>query len=247
MSGMGVYHVSAWGQPVGIGATQAVHAQVSAICKKNGAQTPYWVANELVAVELGRILRLPIPPGFIILDTNQTAYYASLNFNLTGVALPPIIPANFITSFHGEIGAILVFDIFIANLDRHPGNLSADYNGNPPSYNLFDHSHCLLGSGAPGTGVASLTAAANSIVIAPNHALIGGIQNEALLVQAVERVESIPDYFIPSVVREAAQYGLTPVEENELSTFLQQRRNQLRHLIASNKAAFPGVAQWSVL
>jgi hypothetical protein len=247
MSCMGVYHVSAWGQPVGQGATQAVHSQVSAICKKNGPQTPYWVTNELTAVELGRILRLPIPPGFVILDANQTAYFASLNFNLTGVALPPVIPANFIASFQNEIGAILVFDIFIANLDRHTGNFSADYNGNPPSYNLFDHSHCLLGSGAPGTGLTCLAAAANSIVIAPNHALISGIQNETLLVQAIERVESIPDYFIPSVVREAAQYGLTADEENGLTQFLQHRRHQLRHLISSNKAAFPGVVNWSVL
>jgi hypothetical protein len=189
---------------------------------------------------------LPVPPGFIILDASQTAYYGSLNFNLTGVALPPIIPANFIASFQDQIGAILVFDIFIANSDRHPGNLSAD-NGNPASYNLFDHSHCLLGSGGPRTGLACLAAATNSIVIAPNHALIGGIQSEVLLVQAIQKVESIPDYFIPSVVKEAAQYGLTADEENALTDFLQQRRHRLRHLIGNSKASFPGVANWSTL
>src|SRR5216684_1697475 len=141
---MGVYRITGWGQPVGMGATGAIFAQVSAICKKNGAQNPYYVANELVAAELGRILRLPVPPGFIVLDANQVAHYASLDFNLTGVSLPPIIPGNFTTTFLSELGAIIVFDIFIANTDRHPGNLSAEY-GQSPKFTLFDHSHSLLG------------------------------------------------------------------------------------------------------
>jgi hypothetical protein len=241
---MGVYRITGWGQPVGIGATGAVYAQVSAVCKKNG-QCPYYVPNELVSAELGRILRLPVPPGFIVLDTTQGAYYASLDFNLTGVALPPVIAANFIATFRHELAAIVVFDIFIANPDRHPGNLSADYN--PPTFNLFDHSHALLGSGTAGTGAAALHAAENSVALNANHAVIAGVDNEQALISAIERVELIPDYFIDSIVQEATQYGLLADESHLLRTFLRNRKMQVRHLISSNKGLFPGIAQWSVL
>jgi hypothetical protein len=229
-----------------MGATGAVFAQVSAICKKNGAQNPYYVANELVAAELGRILRLPVPPGFIVLDASQVAYYASLDFNLTGVSLPPIIPGTFTTTFLNELGAILVFDIFIANSDRHPGNLSAEY-GQPPRFNLFDHSHSLLGGGAAGTGLPCLQGAENSIVIGPTHAVISGVNDEALFLPALERVESIPDYFIASVVQEAADYGLSTPERDGLTAFLKNRKTRVRNFISGNKHLFPGITHWSVL
>jgi hypothetical protein len=246
MPEMAVYRVTSWGQPIGIGATGAIYAHVSAICKKNGPQNPYYVANELVAAELGRLLRLPVPPGFMVLDSNQTPYYASLDFNLTGVALPPVIAGNFIPTFKGSLGAILTFDILIANPDRHPQNMSADY-GNSPRFNLFDHSHSLLGAGAPGTGVPCLQGAQNSIVINANHAIISGIDNEGLFLPALDRVESVPDFFIADVVQEAANYGLTASEANELTTFLQQRKSRVRTLISANKGLFPAIAHWSVL
>ena len=239
-----VYRITGWGQPLGIGATGAVYAQVSAICKKNG-QCPYYVPNELVAAEIGRILRLPVPPGFIVLDANQTAHYASLDFNLTGVALPPIIPGNFIASFQPDLASIVVFDILIANPDRHAGNLSADYNS--LSFNLFDHSHSLLGWGLSGTGVAVLQNAQNSVVVGSGHAVISGVNDENLLLRAIERVESIPDFYIQSVVREAAQYGLSAAESTGLEHFLLNRRGQMRNLISSNKGLFPGVSHWGAL
>jgi hypothetical protein len=243
---MGVYRVTGWGQPVGIGATGAIYAHVSALCKTNGPQSPYFVANELIASELGRVLRLPVPPGFVVVDASQVPYFASLDFNLTGVALPPIIPANFINTFLAELGRILVFDIFIANPDRHPGNLSADY-GNPPRFNLFDHSHALLGAGAAGTGVACVQAAEHSIVVGANHAVIAGINNEALFLDALARLESIPDYFIASVVDEAKDYGLSGQEAQALTPFLQNRKTRVRQLIGTNKNLFPGVTHWEAL
>jgi hypothetical protein len=243
---MAFFRVTHWGPAVGIGATGATYAHVSAICKRNGPQNPYFVANELVAAEMGRILRLPVPPGFIVQDTNQVPYYSSLDFNLTGVALPPIIPANFIATFQADLAEIVVFDIFIANPDRHPGNLSADY-ANPAKFSVFDHSHALLGAGAVGTGTATLQRGQNSITVGANHAIISGVANEALLVRAIERVESIPDYFIQSVVTEAAQYGLTAQDATDLTLFLGDRRARIRQLISGNKNLFPAILQWQDL
>lgn len=244
MFSVGVYRTTGWGQPVGIGATGAVYANVSAICKTNSA-SPYFIANELVASELGRILRLPVPPGFIVLDTTPTAYYASLDFNLTGVALPPVIAGDFIAAFRPELPLIVVFDIFIANSDRHDRNLSAVYA--PPSFNLFDHSHALLGGGAASTGITCLQNAQTSIVVNAAHVVISGINDENLLVAAVERVESIPNYYIESIVGEASGYGVTAPEARTLREFLINRKDQVRHLIGANKNLFPGITRWGTL
>src|ERR1035437_7874579 len=90
---MDIYRVTSWGKAVGIGVTGASFIEVSAICKTNVLPDhPYYIANELIAAELERILKLPVPPGFIVEDTSRTPYFASLGFNLTGVALPPILP-----------------------------------------------------------------------------------------------------------------------------------------------------------
>lgn len=243
---MSVFKVTHWGPSVGVGATGATYAHVSAVCKRSRPQNPYFVANELVSAEIGRVLRLPVPPGFIVQDADQVPYYASLDFNLTGVALPPIIPADFIRTFAPDLSAIVVFDILIANPDRHAGNLSADYS-NPPRFNVFDHSHALLGPGAAGTGLAVLQAAERSLMVAANHATIGGVSDEALLVRSIERVESLPDYFIPSVVSESAQFGLTADESSGLTRFLQNRRANVRPLISANKRIFSGIQDWQAL
>jgi hypothetical protein len=250
---MEIYRVTTWGNPVNIGVTGAAFADVSAVCKTNNLpEDPYFVVNELIAAELGRILRLPVPPGFVITDASQTPYFASLDFNLTGVSLPPIVPDQFEAAFQADIGAILVFDIFICNSDRHARNLSADYN-NPQRFNLFDHSHSLLGGHHHGViGQPRLTAADNALVIdggigGNSHVLRDRIQDDRLFSDYLARVTSIPDYYIRATVKEAAQFGLTPGEAQALEDFLKARRGTVSTLISQNKAAFPRIVNWRVL
>jgi hypothetical protein len=64
------------------------------------------------------------------------SHFASLNFNLTGGSLPPVIPTKFYTEFEADTGALIVFDAYVANSDRHAGNLSADYSSH--CFNVFD-------------------------------------------------------------------------------------------------------------
>jgi hypothetical protein len=215
---------------------------VPVVCKRNG-DSPYVVANELVAAEIGRILRLPVPPGFVVRDAAQTPHFASLNFNPAGVPLLPIIPEVFINTFRPQLASIVVFDMFIANTDRHARNISADYRR--PSFNLFDHSIALLGL-TPGLGIARLAQMTNDAGIW-NHAVIAGISGEDSLLEAAARVESIPDYFIESVASEAGSYGLSSEEVQELTRFLVNRKAQIMRLIGSNKHLFPGIAHWRVL
>jgi hypothetical protein len=134
----------------------------------------------------------------------QTPYFASLNFNPTGAPLLPIIPPIFINTFRPQLASIVVFDIFIANTDRHARNISADYG--KPSFGLFDHSIALFGLSASGSGKAHLAHITNDAGIW-NHPVIAGVNDEESLVEAVARVESIPDYSLRAVVSEAANCG----------------------------------------
>jgi hypothetical protein len=252
---MDIYKTVAWGPAVGIGVSGTLFVHLSAVGKPNNPPNdPFTVANELVAAELGRLLRLPVPPGCVVLDASGAPHYASLDFNLTGNSLPPVIPAHFVAQL-GEATAadIVVFDIFVANSDRHAGNLAADYSVLPARYSLFDHSHCLFGGSHHGTvGAARLGALSGALAITGppfgnRHCLLDVIANDGLLRRMLERVESIPDYFIDSVAEATSEYGVTSGDAQNLAAFLKTRRTTITQLIQSHKAAFSGISQWSFL
>jgi hypothetical protein len=236
-----IYRVTSWGKAVGLGATGAQYVNVSAVGKTNSANAPYVVANELVCSQLGHILKLPVPPGFVIVNESGQPHFASLDFNLTGDTLPPIIPDRFVAAFREQIGSILAFDIFIANDDRHARNLAADYSTNPPRYILFDHSHALLGGNQ--NGIPKLDAASAALALG-NHVLAGHIENDELFDSMLARIEQMPDYFIEETVSGAEDYGLDGATAERLRNFLGDRRSHVRQLILDNKGAFPGIKQW---
>lgn len=239
-----------WGLPVGIGVSNSSYLHLEAIGKSSSAGFPYCVVNEIVAAEIGRRVRIPVPPCCVVVDGTGKAFFASLSFNLTGNSLPPIIPNNFAATFGHAVADILVFDIFICNSDRHAGNLTADYTA-PARFNVFDHSHAVLG-GNPPVGSARLTAMQNALVIdggigGNRHCLIDQITDDRPFERMLERIEHLEDYFINELVGDVADYGLSAQEASDLTAFLLGRRTLVRNLIANNKAAFPGITQWSLL
>lgn len=239
-----------WGQAVGIGVSNSSYLHLEAIGKANAAGSPYCVPNEIIAAEIGRRVRLPVPPCCVVTDGQGKAFFASLSFNLTGNTLPPIIPADFATAFGAAIADIIVFDIYICNSDRHAGNLTADYTA-PARFNVFDHSHAVLGGHNP-MGGGRLVAAQNALVIdggigGNRHCLIDRVTDDRWFDKTLRRIEGLEDYFINELVSDVAEYGLSAQEVTELTAFLLARRASVRGLISANKAAFPGIAQWSLL
>jgi hypothetical protein len=240
---MDKYKVMSWGPAVGLGVTQSKHLHLAAIGKKNDANNPYYIINEVVAAEIGRRLRIPVPPSCVVQDEEGNPFFASLNFNLTGDTLPPIIPATFRDTFPGKCAEIVVFDSYIANPDRHPGNLSADYAA-PARFNIFDHSHALLGSGP--AGVARLPGLVDDLGIG-GHCLKDVISDDRQFGSMLERVEALEEYFIRDVIGDVSEYGLNQAEGDQLIAFLLARRGRVRGLMSANKASFPGIQQWSLL
>ena len=244
---MDKYKVVSWGPAVGIGVTGSTHLHIAAVGKSSNAQCPYYIVNELISAEVGRRIRVPVPPSCAVEDEDGRAFFASLNFNLTGDTLPPVIPTQFASSFGAQCADVVIFDIFICNSDRHRGNLSADYQGS--RFNLFDHSHALLGWG-PG-GIDRLNAAENSLTIQGDgwgnrHCLMDHVTNDHDFNKMLERIENLDEYFIREVVQDVAEYGLTTDEVSRLTEFLLGRRTRVRQLVLSNQSAFPGIQQWSL-
>ena len=131
----GRYRIVAFGQQLGIGVAGSYWATISAVAKCNGPNAPYCIPNEWICGEIGRFLCLPVPPAGIIHapQANPPNWFASLDFNLTGNALPPVDPTRCTGELPELSTGLLLFDILVANRDRHRQNFSVDFLASPPT------------------------------------------------------------------------------------------------------------------
>ena len=251
-----IYRIEALGRQLGIGAAGARYVQLSAVAKDN-SQAPYCIPNELICGELGRFLRLPVPPVGIVSQASGAPLFASLDFNLTGNSLPPVNVAQCVQQLPRLSAGLVLFDIWVANCDRHPENFSVDFLSNPPQMNVFDHSHAFFGY-AVGGGEARLVALQDRLGISwtTNNAVDSGQHRHCLLDVVnsdnefafwINRILAVPDFYIEEICRDAQPYGLTTQETNAAIHFLKTRRNNLETIIRDNRAEFTAIMNWSLL
>lgn len=245
------------GPLVGHTATAPFYVQLAGIAKTNGANAPYCLVNEVVCAELGRMLGLPLPPSTLIdlpasppkRPAAQKAF-ASLDFNLQGVRLPPVNPDECVRLLPDLSAGVVLFDVLILNTDRHRGNLSLDTT-NQARLTVFDHSHALLGN-TPSGGVQRLTDGAdilgvNRVPFGGNHqCLLAALKDDRHFDKWLCRIEAIPEFVIDDLVGAAKDLGCSTAEGDSLGAFLKVRRSNIRRIIQNNQAAFSGIAQWSL-
>ncbi len=250
---LGAYRIAAVGAQVGIGVAGSVNLSVGAVGKGNGPNAEYCIANELICGEIGRFLRLPIPPGGIVTSAHHPALYASLDFNLAGVALPPVNPAQCFNLLPRPATGLLLFDILIANSDRHAGNLSLNTAINPPQMNIFDHSHALLGH-QHGLGEQRVHALAGHLAVTGGpwtggnrHCLLDVVSVDQHFSLWIDRITALPDFLIEEICEDARPFGITAAESLAVQTFLKDRRNTFTALIQNHQADFPAIQNWSII
>ncbi len=230
---------------------------LSAVAKQNSPEAaPYCIPNEWICGELGRFLRLPIPPVSIVSETSGGPFFASLDFNLAGDSLPPVNVAKCEQALPHLSAGLLIFDIWVANCDRHAENFSVDFLGAPPRMNIFDHSHALFGYSAE-HGEARLIALRDRLGISwtTNNAVDSG-QHRHCLLDAVNvdthfsfwlnRISATPDFYIEEICKDARPYGLTPQETAAVVGFLKHRRDNLREIINNHRDEFSAITTWSL-
>lgn len=107
---------------------------------------PYLLANEQVCKNLADLLNLPTVPSTVVNLRGEKLFGSLLNRQMMDLKAVEVTRENL--KNWEDVPAILVFDIFICNVDRHTGNSLALLSPGEESFQLFivDHSHALMGA-----------------------------------------------------------------------------------------------------
>ncbi len=245
-----IYRIARKAQPVGIGAAGSFHVDLMAVAKANSTQVPYCVANEYICARLGRFLGLPIPPAELTSqsDTGEV-WFSSLNFNFSGSdSLPPADVDVCVVQIPRESAGLLIFDVLVANPDRHRNNLSLDQNqGMAQVLTVWDHSHALLGIVEGSACNRFQQMQVNNQLEIGNHCLIGKLRTNDDFPYWCGRVSAIPDFFIDDICDQAGPNGLNNNEIVGVKGFLKHRRDRIVDILNANIHHFTGIVQWKPL
>jgi hypothetical protein len=229
------YKILSWGEPVHDGVMGACYVGVAGVAKTSNARHPYAVANEMICGALGRVLLLPIPPGFLV-EREGESYYVSLDFTLSGEHLPPAPVARLVAEQPSLAAGIVLFDCWIVNTDRHNRNLA--YDTSTKRVQLFDHGHALL-RGVD--GLAALLGQREQLGLGANHCLRPVLKSFAGMELWHERILSLPEYYIRDVVESAKDLGFSATDVQICTDFLLERRSRLMDLVHAHSGEFPSL------
>jgi len=249
-----LYRVISFDRQVNTGVTDTYQVTVSAVAKCNSPECPYYLPNEYACSELGRFLRLPIPPCALLFAPGEdaTQWFASLDFNFLGSSLPPVEPQYVVEHLLDLASGLLIYDILIANCDRHAGNLSVDALTHPRRLFIFDQSHALFGPLANSAEQRftelrdRLAVSAGSRTGGSPHCLLNLIPADTYFRKWIDRVREIPDYLIEELCQDCAELGATAAESVAAAAFLKHRRDHMNDMIRNHQAAFSAILQWSL-
>ncbi len=248
-----IYSVHAWPAPTAGTASDTRRVELLGYAKLNSSGGPACVANEYVCGRLGELIGLPVPPGAVIKGPPGVAP-AWVTLSFSDVPLPPIDPAEVARRVPALAAEVVVFDVLIANEDRHPRNLaffSADRR-----LEVFDHSHALLGAGA-GAGIGRLDRVRDAFVVdgasgGNTHCLLDRLTDAMAVKRAVELAQrEVRDLAVRRVCGEAERLGigLAKGDGAMLADHIISRRQRLDQIIRSNLTAFRAipVADWGLI
>jgi hypothetical protein len=175
----------------------------------------------------------------------ESLWFSSLSYLKEGENLPAIIPSVVYADLPDVCSGVVLFDLWVANCDRHDKNLSFDPNVTPKRLNVFDHSHALFGIEGPARLTRlqdkfTLTEAAESG--ANRHCLVDQLTDAWGFQRWHSRIVGLPNFQIVDACKNAQSLGLIDDADGRLLLeFLLRRRRILRDLIQDNWRAFPAM------
>lgn len=229
--------------------------KTEAVGKSQWEESPYLLANEWISANLAQFIRLQVPPFVIVKKrSRKTAMFISYSYD--GDTKPDDVEPELLYATHPyECTGIVVFDILIANCDRHGGNLKVDKPTKPTSYYLIDHERALFYIYS-GEGIKRLKSRENRLGINDGydsdprdewHCLIELLDDVELITKWVTRIETIPDWFIDDICEEMWKVSLTRHECEAVKSFLKKRRDGMERLILDHKDRFPLITNWPLV
>lgn len=217
---------------------------------KDSKTLKYTVSNEYICAELGRFIGLPIPPSGLCYKQGHDPehFFASLNFNLCNSVLPPIDPADCVRHLGFESAGVVLFDMLIANGDRHRNNINLDTSQTPPRLTVFDHGHALFGSVNGGGSARLNNLRDNFVIVSPRrHCLLDSINNDGHFGEWIDRIRNLPNYLIDNACDATVPLGMiTAAEAAAAKAFLKHRKSEIKSLVNANRPEFRAITQWSL-
>lgn len=241
-----VYSLSKIAKSVGVGVSKSYWLELFAVGKNTG-NCRFTVANEFICARLGSFLGLPIPPFALLQQKGRTdVWFGSIDYSLTGQSLPPIDPPDCVNEFPELSTGIILFDVWIANTDRHVGNLNMDTSpGKPTRLNVFDHSHALFrfdGEVRPNQLINEFAITEKTETGANRHCLLDALETPDHFQEWHRKFDQIPDFLIEETCATATEAGiLSGAESATAIRFLRQRKSKLRDLIKQNRQEFTSI------
>jgi hypothetical protein len=212
--------------------------------------TPYCIPNELICGKLGAFLGLPVPP-FAITYFNKTPYFSQLNFNSNKDELPAVEAEICVKSLPDLCTGILLFDILIANEDRHDENVAVDSITKPTQIMVYDHEQALFGGGGNLIGIPRLDKLRERLGMSGGSVTGGNACCFLHTLNTVQyfgkwrgRIWDIPDWFIGVTCDDAIGLGITQQEANKAKDFLIYRKNNLSRIIKDHAKTIPLFDEW---
>jgi hypothetical protein len=216
---------------------------------KTSHNSKYLLANEWIAANIGWHIRLPIPPFAMMRKGGSSRYFASLDFSGRIGSPPDMNPERLAECLPDETTGVLLFDMFIANPDRHEGNLKVDNRNSPSTLEVFDHDQALFAS----RGVSRLRKVDGKLgygLYQQNsqfHKLADAISTSKYFWKWTSRIGMINDGFIECICDEARVTGITSADAKECAVFLKHRKDQMEGLVRDNKAFFKKISDWNLV
>jgi hypothetical protein len=78
------------------------------------------------------------------------------------------------------------------------------------------------------------------------HCLLKHIKKPEYLLEWIEKIKQIPDFFIDDLCSDLLKLDISLDEANALKDFLKTRRLQIGKLFNKHQALFEGIVQWTL-
>ena len=236
---------------------------VDAKHKWNSPDRPFCIPNEVICSELGRFLGLPIPPYSVthphpiqLKDTTIKMFFSSIKIDFGRRDERPMMGQFCVEKLHRLSVGILMFDVLIANSDRHDINLVVDNLRSPRKIRVIDQDGALFGVPFPGIshGIERLRELKDRLGVTAGsksggnrHTLIDHFKTTEHFRWWCDRISEIPGRLIDRLCRESRAYGLSKAESDEATTFLRYRRDNIARIVSRHRHEFLGIESWSSL
>lgn len=211
----------------------------------------YEVANEFIVGRLADFIGLPMPHyGVIKVErhTSQLDLYASLDF-APGRSVPPVTDVSgCFQALPRLCTGVLVFDILVANPDRHCGNISVDMVSH--KMYVFDHGRSLFGNydtvGIPRLAQLRdrLGCSGSGVTGQNRHMFLDAIPDDLYFGEWIDRVKGLPNYVIEDTCNYPYDLGVTKTERTAAMDFLCYRRDNIEKIIHTHQGEFTAIKQW---